>query len=138
MTNKEKFKEVFEKTFGFVPEDHFPCPEKCPEKFKDRFCDGCPYFKDFESKEYKEPEAKEDDFLFKAARIMDNLASTLRDHSPIKSKELFCLISVFMDVITNDHIPVDVDLAGVRMDLAKTIYTSWPHSVEYYRKEKKE
>lgn len=43
MTNKEKFKEVFEKTFGYTPEDCFPCPEKCPEKFVDSCCDACPY-----------------------------------------------------------------------------------------------
>lgn len=128
MTNKEKFKEVFEKTFGFVPEDCFPCPEKCP-------------YSHYWKKEYKKHEASKDlsDFSHKTAEIMNDLASTLRDHSPITEYELFSLIAVFMNVITNDHIPLDDDLAGVRYDLAETIYSTWPHSVEYYKKgEKKE
>ena len=135
MTNREKFKEVF----GYEPERSFPCPEKCPEEFEDvDFCKGCPY-RDFDKAEYKKPEGKKDDFSFKAAGIMDDLASTIRDHSPIKVSELFCLIAIFMDVITNDYIPVDDDLGGVRMDLAEMIYQTWPHSVEYYKKgEKKE
>lgn len=139
MTNKEKFKEVFEKTFGFVPEDCFPCPEECPEKFENRGCRGCPY-EHFPRKEYKKPEANKNvsNFSFETAGMMDNLASTLRKHSPIKSNELFCLIAIFMDVITDDHIPVDDDLAGVRLDLAETIYKAWPHSVEYYKKGDKE
>lgn len=140
MTNKEKFKEVFEKTFGFIPEDRFPCPEKCPEEFENvDFCKGCPY-RDFDTAEYKKPEESKNasDFPVEMARMMDDLASTLRKHSPIKVNELFGLIALFMDVITNDHIPVDYDLAGVRMDLAETIYQTWPHSIEYYKKGEKE
>lgn len=141
MTNKEKFKEVFEKTFGFVPEDSFPCPEKCPERFENSSCsDACPYSY-YWKKEYKKPEAKKDssDFSFEAAKIMNDLASALRKYSPIKESEILSLISVFMDVVTDDHIPVDDDLAGVRMDLAEMIYRTWPHSVEYYKEgEKKE
>lgn len=138
MTNKEKFKEVF----GFEPEKSFtfPCPEKCPEEFENvDFCKGCPY-RDFEKAEYKKPEANKNvsDFSFETAGMMDDLASTLRKHSPIKSNELFCLITIFMDVITNDHIPVDDDLAGVRLDLAEMFYKTWPHSVEYYKKGDKE
>ena len=60
MTNKEKFKEVFKETFGYTPEDHFPCPEKCPEEFVDKYCGVCPYFRNFESEEYyKRKEAEE-------------------------------------------------------------------------------
>lgn len=140
MTNKEKFKEVFEKTFGFVPEDHFPCPEKCPDKFKDGFCDGCSYFEDFESKEYKSRKEKKDssDFLFEMAGIMDNIASALRKYSPIKESDLLSVICTFMDVLTNDSLPIDDDIAGVRTDLAESIYMAWPHSVEYYKKGEKE
>lgn len=134
MTNKEKFNEVFEKTFGFVPEDCFPCPEKCPEEYVDDSCDACPYSR-FARKKYKKPEAeKVSDFSFETAKIMGDLASALRKHSPIKVKELFCLIAVFMDIITDDHFPVDDDLGGVRMDVAEMFYTSWPHAVEYYKK----
>lgn len=141
MTNKEKFKEIFEKTFGFVPEDRFPCPEKCPERFTNAPCsDDCPYSY-YWKKEYKKPEVSKNvsDFSFEMAGMMDDLASTLRKHSPIKERELFYLIAVFMDVVTDDHIPVDDDLAGVRLDLAEMFYKTWPHSVEYYKKgEKKE
>lgn len=139
MTNKEKFNEVFKKTFGFVPEDCFPCPDKCPEQFEDDSCDACPY-KRFARKEYKKPEESKNasDFSFEMGGIIDDLASTLRKHSPIKKNELFCLIAVFMDVITNDHIPVDDDLGGVRLDLAEMIYKTWPHPIEYYKKGEKE
>lgn len=57
MTNMEKFKEVFKETFGYTPEDCFPCPEKCPEGFVDNPCDGCPY-EGFHMKEYKERKVK--------------------------------------------------------------------------------
>lgn len=57
MTNKEKYNEVFKETFGYTPEDCFPCPEKCPEGFVDSCCDACPYAR-FANKEYKKPEKK--------------------------------------------------------------------------------
>lgn len=140
MTNKEKFKEVFEKTFGFVPEDCFPCPETCPALYHDGPCAGCPYDRKYPDQEYKKPEEHhEDDFSFKAAEIMNDLSSTLKEHSPIKTRELYTLICVFMDVVTNDPLLIDDDLGGVRLDMAEMFYKSWPHSVEYYKKgEKKE
>ena len=55
MTNKEKFKEVFIETFGFIPEISFPCPEECPEEFEWKICIGCPYY-NFENEEYQEPQ----------------------------------------------------------------------------------
>lgn len=39
MTYGEKFKEVF----GYYPEE-IPCPDECPEDYKDRWCEGCKYF----------------------------------------------------------------------------------------------
>lgn len=125
MTNIEKFKEVFEETFGYTPEDCFPCPEECPEEFKDRLCKGCPYDRNFPKEEYKEPETKNNSyFSFEAAGISKDI--------------VFALICLFMNTITDDHFPIDNDLTVVRLDLAETFYESWPHSVEYYnRKEKK-
>lgn len=135
MTNKEKFKEVFEKTFGFVPEDCFPCPEKCPEEFVNSSCsDSCPY-SHYWKKEYKSRKKKKD-LLDEFAEIMDDLSSALKKHSPIKASNLFSLICLFMDTVTDDPLPVDDDLCGVRLDMAEAIWKSWPHAVEYYRKEK--
>jgi len=88
-------------------------------------------------KEYKKPEEKKD-FAFEAAEIMNNLSSLLKKHSPIKANELFSLICLFMDEVTNDPLPIYDDLAGVRLDMAEAIWKSWPHAVEYYREEEEE
>lgn len=132
MTNKEKFKEVFEKTFGFVPEDCFPCPENCPSVFENKSCHGCPWDRKYPDQEYEEPKKpeKKKDLVDEFAEIMSDLSSTLKKHSPIKTRELFSLICLFMDTVTDDPLPIDDDLAEVRRDMAEAIYKSWPHSVE--------
>lgn len=138
MTNKEKFNEVFKETFGYTPEDCFPCPDKCPENMNS-CSDACPYAWSAK-KEYKKPEESKNafDFAVETAGMMDDLSSTLKEYSTIKSSELFGLICLFMDVVTDDHFDVDDDLGCVRLEIAEMIYKAWPHSVEYYeRKEKK-
>lgn len=55
MTNMEKYKEVFEETFGYTPENYFPCPEKCPKEYNGD-CYNCPYSDNIPGEEYKKPE----------------------------------------------------------------------------------
>ena len=140
MTNKEKFKEVFEKTFGFVPEDSYPCPEKCPEEFVNSSCsDSCPYAY-YWKKEYKKPETMEGSskLRIEVAKIVEDLGNVLAAHSPIPSNEVVGFICLFLDTLTGDDLPLEFDLVCVRSDMAEMILKEWPHSAEYYiRKEKK-
>lgn len=137
MTNKEKFNEVFKETFGYTPEDCFPCPEKCPEEFVDSCCDACPYAR-FAKKEYKKPDKDLNQFEEKVIKILTNLNDTLIEYSPIPEHEINTLICVFMDLITDDDSSPETDLLCVRHDMAEKIFKEWPHSIEYYRREKKE
>ena len=142
MTNKEKFKEVFEETFGYIPEDCFPCPEECPERFKDRGCRGCPY-EYFSQKEYKNPEKKIkrniSELKIEVTKIAEDLGKVLYNNSPIPENEIVGFICIFLDTLTGDNLPLEFDIICTRVDMAEKIFKEWPHSVEYYKKgEKKE
>lgn len=142
MTNKEKFNEVFKETFGYTPENCFPCPEKCPEKFADSCCDACPYAR-FATKEYKKPKKKLErnysELRIEVAKIAEDLGKVLYAHSPIPENEIVGFICIFLDTLTGDNLPLEFDLICTRSDMAEKIFKEWPHSVEYYKKgEKKE
>ena len=73
-------------------------------------------------------------FSYELGKIYHNLNCMLKEHSPIPESELIIIICVLMDIITNDDIDVDSDLALTRLDMAEMIYKEWPHTVEYYNK----
>lgn len=94
--------------------------------------------KDVISKITKEEKEPESEFTVKVSENLLELMKILSEYSPIPEHEIFTLICMTMDILTDDDIPIDNDLVSVRMDMAEKIYKEWPHSVEYYKRMGKE
>jgi len=82
--------------------------------------------------ENKKPESE---FTTKVSENLLELIKILSEYSPVPEHEIFTLICMTMDILTDDDLPVDNDLLTTRMDMAEKIYKEWPHSVDYYKRE---